>query len=119
MKIRPDLERKVEETLDSLDGIQRATPRPYFYTRVMARLQRDEKTIWETIGSYLARPAVAVAALCFILVFNAVLLIRQDSSTANTVSPVISSSEVLSTDNEYILASSSSFEYENIDPVNE
>ena len=115
MKIRPDIERKVQETLESLDGIQRAEPRPYFYTRVMARLQKDEKTIWETMGSFLARPAVAVAGLCFILIFNAVLLFRQDVNTSNANSPVISSSEVMSTDNEYILASSSSFEYENLD----
>lgn len=114
MKFRPDLEKKVQDTLDSLDGIQRAEPRPYFYTRLTARLQSADRTIWEAMGSFLSRPVVAVAGLCFILILNAFALLRQDTGMPVSV-PVANSTEQLATDNEYILASSSSFDYENLD----
>jgi hypothetical protein len=112
MKMKNEIQNKVQQALDSLDGIQRAEPQPYFYTRVIGRLQRNEKTVWETMGSFMARPVVAVAGLCLILVLNAVILLRQDTQTT-TSSPV--AIDQLVTDNEYILASSSSFDYENFD----
>jgi hypothetical protein len=110
-----DISKRVEETLNSLDGIRRAEPQPYFYTRLIARLQRNDKTLWESLGSFIARPAIAVASLCIILAFNAFMLLRQDSSVPVTVKPNDITNTTLMTDNEYILASSSSFDYENFD----
>jgi type IV secretory pathway component VirB8 len=113
MKTKNDIQKKVQEAMDSLNGIQRAEPQPYFYTRLIAKLQRNERTIWETTGSFLARPVVAVAGLCFILVMNAVILLRQDKDTSATSIQV--AIETPMTDNEYVVASSSSFDYENLD----
>jgi hypothetical protein len=112
MKMKNDIQNKVQQALDSLDGIQRAEPQPYFYTRLRARLQRNERTIWETMGSFMARPVVAVAGLCLILLMNAAILLRQSNN--DTTSPQLSV-EQLTSDSESILASSSSFEYENLD----
>jgi hypothetical protein len=121
MKMKKDIEQRVQEAMDSLEGIQRAEPQPYFYTRLTARLQRDEKTIWETMGSFMARPAVAVAGLCLILVLNVALLLRQDNAGSGQTAPGIADQitpgigEQGISDNESILASSSSFDYENLD----
>lgn len=112
--MRPGIEEKINETLESLDGIQRAEPRPYFYARLMARMQRDDKTIWEAMGSFIARPAVVAAGLCFIIVLNGFILVRQNKGTMTSTS--VAESEQLTTDNDYVIASSSSFEYENLDP---
>ena len=113
MKNKLDLERKIQDTLDSLDGISRAEPQPYFYTRLKARMQQNESSVWENIGSFLSRPVVVVASLCMVLILNAFILFRnQDDSSSLPVT----SNEVLASDNEYVMASSSSFEYENIDP---
>jgi hypothetical protein len=112
MKMKNDIQNKVQKALDSLDGIQRAEPQPYFYTRLRARLQRNERTIWENMGSFMARPVVAVAGLCLILVMNAFILLRQDNNASTGSQATI---ESIITDNETILASSSSFDYENID----
>jgi hypothetical protein len=110
-----DINKKVEEALNSLDGIQKAEPQPYFYTRLTGRLQRNEKTLWERMGSFLAKPTMAIACLCFILVFNAFILFRQDGNDLkNPQSIAGQTTEQITTDNEYILASSSSFDYENI-----
>ena len=108
-----DTNKRVEEALNSLDGIQKAEPQPYFFTRLTGRLQRNEKTPWELMGSFLARPVVVIASLCFILVFNSFILFRQDSGVRNTPSIAGQQTEQVITDNEYILASSSSFDYEN------
>ena len=112
MKTQSHIE-KVNEILESLDGIKRAEPRPYFYTRLTARLQQKEKTLWETIGYYLSKPVLVAICLSFVLVFNAFILFRQDADTESASSAP--QAEQLMSDNEYVLASSSSFEYENLD----
>ncbi len=109
--MKPETDKRMEETLNSLDGIQRAEPQPFFYTRLIGRLQRNEKTVWVTMGSFLARPVVAVAGLCFILVLNAFILIERDGNNSSS----LTDQTELVTDNDYIIASSSSFDYENID----
>ncbi|MBL7708785.1 MAG: hypothetical protein JNJ86_06910 [Chitinophagaceae bacterium] len=114
MKMRPDIDRKVQETLESLDGIQRAEPQPFFYTRLTGRLQHNEKTVWETMGSFISRPVVVIAGLFVILLVNAFMVLRQDTTTSN-LGFVADQTEQLVTDNEYVLATNSSFDYENID----
>ena len=110
--MKPETEKRIEETLNSLDGIQRAEPQPFFYTRVIGRLQRDEKNIWEKMGSFLSRPVVVIAGLVLILVVNGFMLLQQE----NNSTPNGYAIEQPATDNDYIIASSSSFEYANIDP---
>lgn len=109
MKQRNDIEKRVEAALNSLDGIQRSEPQPWFFSRVKARKAQDEKTAWGTIGSFLARPAIAIAGLCFILVLNGVLLFNEEKQST----PVVSTSD-LPLDSESMVASSSSFDYENL-----
>lgn len=111
MEQKRTIDGKIENALESLDGIQRATPQPWFYTRVKARLQREEKTVWESIGSFLSKPAVAMAALTAILMLNIVMLSKQ-----NHLQDVasIASQPVQVTDSESIIASNSSFDYENL-----
>lgn len=112
MKTRQDIDQKVEQTLESLDGIQRAEPNPFFYTRVIGRLQRNEQSVWEKAGSFISRPLVVIAGLVLILAVNIAIVLTQNSTSATSL-PV--AAEQQSTDNEYILASSSSFYYENLD----
>lgn len=106
-------QQKVDEVMDSLQGIQPAAPAPFFYTRVIGRLQREENGTWERMAAFLSKPAVAFAGLFIIILFNGFLLIKQGS--VHTVrTPVASNNEIV-TDNEYVLATNTSFEYENID----
>jgi hypothetical protein len=117
MYMKPDLEKRIDETLNSLDGIQRAEPQPFFYTRLIGRLQGEQKNVWEKMGSFLSRPVVVIAGLVIILVMNAFILLQQaPGSPSNGSSNGGLAVEQPVTDNDYILASSSSFEYENLDP---
>lgn len=113
MEPKKTIEGKIERALESLDGMQRATPQPWFYTRVKARLQREEKTIWESIGSFLSKPAVAMAGLGMILVLNIFVLFKQDNLQHATN---VANQPGQLTDSESIIASNSSFDYENVQP---
>src|SRR5260221_5588375 len=75
-----NIDQRVEETLDSLDGIQRASAGPFFYTRLKAKLERGEKSIWETISSFISRPAMVFATICVVLLLNMIFLFRKQST---------------------------------------
>jgi hypothetical protein len=112
MKQRSDIEKRVEETLNSLDGIQRATPQPWLFTRVKARLMQEEKTAWGTMSSFLARPVITIAGLFIILTLNGILLFNQVNKKSSSALLGGQNEQVM--DSESLIASSSSFDYENL-----
>lgn len=71
------IESKVEAAMNSLDGIQSASPGAFFYTRVQAKLQKEDRNIWNRVSMLVARPAVAVAVVCLILLMNLLVLVQQ------------------------------------------
>lgn len=111
--MKKDIQKLVDETLDSLDGVQRAEPKPFFYTRLIGRLQREQKTVWEVMGSFLSKPLVVAAGLCVVLIMNGFILFGGVSGSASNKPGFVNEPPV--TDNVYIMASSSSYDYENID----
>jgi hypothetical protein len=112
MNKQSDFGKKADKTIESLEGIQRAEPRPFFFTRVKARLERDEKNIWEMTGAFLARPAIAVAGLCLILTINVFILIQKDT-TSTQVNTALNTQLP---EDENILAVSGTYDYENLEP---
>jgi hypothetical protein len=111
MEQKRTIDGKIEKALESLDGMQRATPQPWLYARVKARLQREERTVWESIGSFLSKPAVAMAGLGMILILNIFVLFKQGNFQD---AASVANQSVQVTDSESIIASNSSFDYENL-----
>lgn len=109
MKKENDSEQFVDRVMDSLDGIGRAQPQPWLYTRISARLRGEIRTGWELVSQFLSRPAIAMSTLCLVLVLNAFFLLRSDEPANVAVQNDVTESESL-------IASSSSFEFENITP---
>lgn len=108
MKQGKDINKQIEQALSSLDGIQRAEPQPWMYARIMKKLAREEdRTIWGSISSFLARPTVAIAGLCFILILNGFLLFSEKKGN-----DIVITEQAI--DSESLMASSSSFDYENL-----
>ncbi|CCH51738.1 hypothetical protein BN8_00681 [Fibrisoma limi BUZ 3] len=72
---------KIDETLRSLDGLERANPGPFFYTRVQARLDRHREG--RTAKSWTFRPAWVAASLGLVLALNvsAVLMYQRQLTT--------------------------------------
>lgn len=111
MNKRPDIEKKIDQMLNSLEGIQRAEPTPFFFTRVKARLERDQKNIWEAAGSFLARPVIAFATLCLILALNGFILFEKDTpSVANVYTTGLEDESILA------VANANTYDYENLEP---
>ncbi len=54
-----ELEWKVNQALDSLDGMQRATANPFLYTRVKAAIDEQNST-WSRVAGMFGRPAYAM-----------------------------------------------------------
>ena len=85
MKQDPNIQKKVEEALNSLDGIQRAQPAPYFFTRLTARIENNKKNVWENFGTFISRPLVAFATILVIVLLNSIAFFKNDSPVKATV----------------------------------
>lgn len=102
---------KIEEILSSLDGVQRAQPSPFFYTRLNARLMRAEKNVWERITSFVARPVVAFAMVTGVILLNMSVLMNQ--KPVNSASDQTTYQSVYE---DYSLASNDFYDYEIKEP---
>lgn len=71
MNNKAQIQNRVEETLASLDRVERASANPFLYTRIKARLEAEEHSVWQVAASWLTRPAVVVGALLVVLFMNA------------------------------------------------
>ena len=64
---------KIDEILKSIDGIKKATPKPFLLTRVSARIKVANalpENIWYKIAFYLKKPSVAFAAVILLVLIN-------------------------------------------------
>lgn len=84
-------EQKISSILESFEGMKRATPTPYFYTRLRARMQ-NPAGITDKILHYITRPSVGIAAVLLIIVINAVaILMATPVNNQNTATTEIAS----------------------------
>jgi hypothetical protein len=103
MKKEEPVQPHIDDILQSLDGLQRAEPQPFFYTRLLARLENHpaEKT-WE----WLSKPVFSLATLLLLLVLNIGVI----SSYLNTKTAVTQpSNDIESFAKEYYLDGSSAY----------
>lgn len=80
--------RKLEEILGSLDGVQRAETPDFFYTRLKARMEKGYEPV--TSKSWILRPVYAMAALVVVVLVNAVVIYngQSQSTKENTVAEI-------------------------------
>lgn len=104
------IEQKVNEVMNSLDGLTRAKANPFLFTRVEARLRRGGKNAWETAISYISRPAVALAMLSMVILSNAVVMYWRAGAEEAAMEQQVALTE------EYNLSVSSFYDEENPEP---
>lgn len=109
--MQENFNKKTEEIISSLDGIKRASPLPFFFTRLEARMQ-NEKEAWSKISSFLSRPVITFACILLVIVINAAVIMASQKSI-NTAS---SQNNELATADEYSQVSYSFYEYANTKP---
>ena len=106
--------KKIEEVLNILDGIQRAEPQPFFYTRLKARMEAAHFSIWDTVSnrvsSLISKPLIAVAGVFLVLVLNLFAIYSHTMSTNNN-----DQSDVVTTE-EYSVVSNPFYDIENNKP---
>jgi hypothetical protein len=83
MDNKKHIDKMAEEALSSIDGAERAIPKPYLLTRVKARMDRKNETVLERSGSFILRPVFVIAGLCLVIGINA-LVIAFNKNTADT-----------------------------------
>ena len=71
--------KKLDDILSSLDGIQKAVAPDFFYTRLKAKMEKG----FDPIGSksWVLRPVYAMAALILVIVINAVVIFSGQNDT--------------------------------------
>lgn len=77
-KKHSDIENEVQKTLESLDTISRATPKPFFFTRLEANLEQGSSKSGR-IFDVLIQPkyALSTAALLLLAVLNVTFIVQQ------------------------------------------
>src|SRR5450432_217523 len=105
------IHKKIDEVMHSMDSINRASPRPFLFTRLEARMQ-NEKNIWVKLSSFVARPVVAFTCICFVLIINAMVIFL----TNNPGNSFAQQGSELATADEYSQVSSTLYEFENTKP---
>jgi hypothetical protein len=81
MKPEKDITQLVQKAMDSLDDIRRASPQPYFYTRLKARISRGNS--WGTVAGFISRPVFALAMVSVVLFVNVWILYKSDNGVIN------------------------------------
>jgi hypothetical protein len=112
MNREKDIQKRVDEALESLNAIKRAEPTPFFYTRLRARMEKEQKNAWERLAALLAKPAVATMSLVLILAINAFFLVRSNESPNTTSSGPLQGNSI---SEDYFTIASNSFDYENLE----
>jgi len=67
-----NINQKIEDSINSFDGLTRAEPKPFLLTRVMAAINTQQTTqnIWAKTGAFISRPGVAFAGMMLIICIN-------------------------------------------------
>jgi uncharacterized membrane protein len=69
MKNQQHIEHKIEETMNSLDGIKSAEVNPFFFTQLQARMEREIAPRYGRFA-FLANMKLNLAMLVVVLMFN-------------------------------------------------
>ncbi len=83
------IQEKVEATLNSFDNISQAELRPFFYTRLVAKMEQQQApTWWQLWLMSISKPAFAVVTLSLFAVLNitAITITLKDNQQSNNTS---------------------------------
>lgn len=77
--------KRIEEILSGLDGVQRAAAPEFFYTRLRARMEKTVEPL--ATRKRVLYPVYALAAVILIMFINAAILVtKQNSAGSDTAS---------------------------------
>ncbi|MFM1795166.1 MAG: hypothetical protein RL642_1551 [Bacteroidota bacterium] len=69
----------IEEIMNSLDGIERAEPAPFLFTRVHARYLKNENSQALTLFRFIAKPSFVMAVAFLIILINGYIMYNRNA----------------------------------------
>jgi len=78
-----DINKLIDNAMDSLDGATRATAKPYLLTRLNARMQQAKENKWDVALRFISKPAIAIVGIFLVIAINATV-ITYNYPTGNT-----------------------------------
>jgi hypothetical protein len=105
---KDNIDRRIEKATHSIDHIERVSPRPFFSTRLEARMLRESET-WMRVSTFFTRPVIAFASVCFIVLLNLFIVfgdINPETTTAQQINEYPAADE-------YTLIATSLYDVEN------
>jgi hypothetical protein len=74
MKNIHDINKLVEDTMNSMDQHDPAEPMPFLLTRIRARLGNQGSSAWDRFGSVISRPVVALGGVVILIMLNVLVI---------------------------------------------
>lgn len=104
---------KIENILNSIDGIEKAEPRPFFFGRLQERMKDTavKSSFVERFTALVARPSIAFAAIIIIVFVNVFVVLNHSKSTQSNTA-----TSDLATIDEYSQLNTAFFESEKLNP---
>lgn len=84
MKSTKDITQLVEETFQSIDGMQRAAAPHFLYTRIQCAMEKEPVSFFNRIVMILSKPVVAIVCFIIILTINSFVVIQQEKMISST-----------------------------------
>lgn len=99
------MKKETENILNSLEGVHRAMPKPFFYTRLTERMQRRILG-WEKAVTLISKPVFAIAIILLFLIINISVLMNYSSQP----NPAQTDDSAITMGNDYGLSVSSLYD---------
>lgn len=109
--MQEDFNNKMKEALNSLDGMEQASAKPFFFTRLEEKMQ-NKKDTWEKISSFVTRPSIAIGCICSVMIINAAVIFSSQKKQTNAAGQNDESATV----DEYSQLSSTFYDFLNTNP---
>jgi hypothetical protein len=84
MKNQEEIERQIDKTVGALEGIERAEPRPFFYTRLEAKMDiSGMQQRYAIIPKFMARSTFVWSFLALVVLLNVAVVLRFSQKTVS------------------------------------
>ena len=86
MNKKEQINQSVDEAINSVENAKRASPMPFLLTRINAKLDKTNESVWEKAGWFIGRPAFAIPGLVMLIFINLMVIVfsGQDTFTSPT-----------------------------------
>lgn len=75
---------ELEEIIESLNGAQRAEPMPFLYTRIEARMAKEESSGFSYAFRIITAPAFSLAIAILFIIINGYFMVKNTEQQIDT-----------------------------------